>query len=233
MFLKPLPRYLLQSSFWRDHLLCGSTCSCPSQDKAPANPTCTTARLRSIALGFLLSWVSLIQYESDLRIAQEAHLLPSDLGWSFWHSLVQQVMSLQDHPGIHSRWVFGELRLHRIDLMYRFAPGVPGGSLMRGYRTGFREYRAYVQFAFAYFIGAFAVVTIILNAFQVGLGTNRYGSDASFQNASGGFAVFSIFSVLVSLVLLTVGMCASLFFNFDATLKFRAKRRDTLKSEVI
>ena len=230
VFLKPLPRYLLRVSFWQDHLVCPSTCSCRGHDGAKGGSPCTTTRLRSIAFGFLLSWISLIQYESDLHIAQAAHVVPMDLSWPFWHSLVLQLIDFHDHPGLHHRWSYGELRMHRINLIYRLAPG---GSLMRGYRSSFREYKAYVQYAFAYFVGIFGILSITLNAFQVGLSTDRFGSDISFQSISGGFAVFAIVGIIAAIVLLFVGLVANLYFNLHATLRFRAKRQNTLAAEML
>ena len=232
MFLKPLPRYLLQPAFWHEHLICREKCSCVISDGMASNFTCGTADLRSIALGFLLSWVSLVQYESDLRIAQEAHLLPLDMSWSVWHGLVSQLIPFQDHRSIHRRWIYGELRMHRINLMYRFVPRLPGGSLMRGYRSSFREYKSYVEYAFASFVGVFGVLSIILNAFQVGLTTDRLSSSADFQNASEGFAVFSILGIIVALLLLFVGLLVNFLFNLHATLRFRASRKSILKAEM-
>ena len=230
IFLKPLPRYLLRPSFWQRHLVCSSTCSCRVREGAKSSSDCATTHLRSVAAGFLLSWVSLIQYESDLRIAQAAYLVPSDLSWAFWHSLVLQLICFQDHPGLHYRWLYGELRMHRINLIYRL---VPGGSLMRGYRSSFREYRAYFQYAFAYFVGIFGILSITLNAFQVGLSTDRFSSDMSFQNVSGGFAIFAIIGIIAALVLLFASLVANLLFNLHATLRFRAKRRNSLTSEML
>ena len=233
IFLKPLPQYLLRPSFWQSYFSCGHHCSGLSIGNEKHSSTCSTAYFSSIALGFLLSWVSLIQYESDLRLAQESHLIPKDIKWPYWHSLVSQLVDLQDRPGVHVRWIYGELRLHRINSIYRFMPGIPGGSLIRGYRSGIREYRAYVEHAFAYFFAVFGVLSIMLNAFQVGLGTSNLSSDARFQNAAGGFVAFALIGILGTLFLIALGMLVNLAFNLGATLKFRAKRRSALEAEVL
>ena len=104
---------------------------------------------------------------------------------------------------------------------------------MRGYRSSFREYRAYVQYAFAYFVGIFGILSITLNAFQVGLSTERFGADTSFQSVSGGFAIFAIVGIIAAVVLLFVGLVANLLFNLNATLRFRAKRQKTLAAELL
>lgn len=59
IFIKPLPQYLLFSKFWEDI----------SKDE----------ELRQAALGFLRSYSWLIRHESDFIIANELHLIPSEL----------------------------------------------------------------------------------------------------------------------------------------------------------
>ncbi|TAQ83335.1 hypothetical protein B7494_g8342 [Chlorociboria aeruginascens] len=183
IFLKPLPSH---------------NCACACGGKGAQKPLseCSTARFRSIAIGFVLSWVSLIQYESDLSIAQKEDLLPNDLSWTFWHSFASQFMALQGSPGIHARWIYGELRLHRINWIYRLLSRHHGGNLLRGYSPEYREYRAFVENAFAYFLAVFGVLSIILDAFEVALGTDRYHASGTFQNVSGGFAIFAVVAVL-------------------------------------
>ncbi|KAK0639096.1 hypothetical protein B0T16DRAFT_394887 [Cercophora newfieldiana] len=63
----PIPRYLLNPDFWEEY---GSR-----------------RHLRECAIGFLLSYVALITYESDFRLAAEKGLTPRQLSWSRWRSL--------------------------------------------------------------------------------------------------------------------------------------------------
>lgn len=244
IFLKPLPRCLLQPAFWRAYLLCGSgtgccTCHRYLDPSASSSSACAAAHLRSIAIGFLLSWISLVQYESDLRIAQVSHFLPADLTWSFWHSLATQLLPLQQAnqyaqsvPPFHPRWFYGELRMHRINLIYRFVPGLSASSWMRGYRSTFRSYQEYVQYIMAYFIGVFGVASIVLNAFQVGLTTDWLGGDSNFQRVSAGFALFSIIGLLSALALLILGIVINVLINLFMTLEFRNKRLREVKRSI-
>ncbi|EFY86037.1 hypothetical protein MAC_07921 [Metarhizium acridum CQMa 102] len=105
IFLKPLPRYLLNAAFWTEHLACDTAAqdnsSCVSgvslqQDGpgAPSNALSKRRQLYGCAYGFLLSYTALIQHESDYHVAASNHLLPADVDWdhgvrphgSFWRT---------------------------------------------------------------------------------------------------------------------------------------------------
>ncbi|KAK1634575.1 hypothetical protein BDP81DRAFT_482392 [Colletotrichum phormii] len=70
IFIKPLPRYLLEQSFWGKYL-----CS----HEVPL-----TSIVHDRALGFLFSYAVLIMHESDFHIAKELHLIPEKVQWPAW-----------------------------------------------------------------------------------------------------------------------------------------------------
>ncbi|KAH7160537.1 hypothetical protein B0J13DRAFT_617299 [Dactylonectria estremocensis] len=83
MFLKPIPRFLLEPDFWIEYLCCVYGCGCSLDNN---DVTCGTTQkckhrlLQQRALGFLFSHAALISYKSDFRVAEEKHLLPPGCG---------------------------------------------------------------------------------------------------------------------------------------------------------
>lgn len=99
IFLKPVPRFLLHPCFWRDHLSCREDCPCPpggGTHPAGSQPGPKGCRqgLRARALGFLCSYAALVSYESDFHIARDRYLLPREIEWPAWRTLVRQVLRL-------------------------------------------------------------------------------------------------------------------------------------------
>ncbi|KAL2351094.1 hypothetical protein BJ546DRAFT_998936 [Cryomyces antarcticus] len=74
--IKPLPRFLLDHSFWRDNMLCKNDCACITSQMKPKTSdeplACTQRKLYRGALGFLLTYVHLISHESDFKMAKDA-----------------------------------------------------------------------------------------------------------------------------------------------------------------
>ncbi|KAF9872598.1 putative peptidase C14 [Colletotrichum karsti] len=89
IFVKPLPRFLLEQSFWEKYL-------CPHE--VPL-----TSIVHARALGFLFSYAALITHESDFRIAKEMHLLPEEVQWAAWRVAVGQLLGTPLR-GYMSRW---------------------------------------------------------------------------------------------------------------------------------
>ncbi|MCJ1458472.1 hypothetical protein MMC28_008845 [Mycoblastus sanguinarius] len=191
IFIKPLPRYLCSQRFWMSHI-------------------CNDQELFADACGFLLSYTWLICHESDFAIARELELIPS-VKWSQWRTFIQDVRKhLNDLPfeSINRRYLYGELRLNRLNIIYRFRGHNNEGAIMRGYLWGHHTYATWFNRNFAWIVVLFVYITIILTAMQVGLATTRLQPSKSFQDASYGFAVFSILLPLIVGGLVTA---ASLF----------------------
>jgi len=238
--IKPLPQYLLDSRFWSAHLVCnGNSFGCcrslcvdsdedatsprqPDQTDEANTNGCPRSNLRKSALGFLNSYIALIQHSSDFTIAKQHSLLPESLTWSQWSTLVQNLLKndMTNPDKINHRYKYGELRLSRLNKIYFCQLG----SFLRGYRP---KYQTYEELFHAYLtpITAMTVyIALVLTAMQVGLGTEKLQNSQAFQNASYGFTVFSILGPLL-LVFIVVGIAiAHLGANFLATIVFRRER---------
>ncbi|KIX98192.1 uncharacterized protein Z520_06272 [Fonsecaea multimorphosa CBS 102226] len=196
MFIKPLPGWLLDEDFVKAHI------SHYRQAESAAN-------------GFLASYARLINYKSDFQLAKEAHLLPEGMEWKDWQALSERLIEI-DHQmragkmPCSPRFEFGELRLSRINMIYRFHPTYHLRHMVRGYHYSNMTYQSFLRRNFAWLVVVFAYLTIILTAMQVGLGTSQLRNNRSFNNASYGFAVFAI---VLPLVALGMGMLVSLFLT--------------------
>src|ERR1700761_7790466 len=119
--LKPVPHFLFQYDFFHSHV-----------------------RRRAFfqhALGFLSTYISIIKYESDFRLAKEHHLLPEGIDWNRWLHFSDAIEKyLEDgkptpcylipakrqfdpnHRPNHrfkNRFDYGELRLKRLNVIMR------------------------------------------------------------------------------------------------------------------
>ncbi|KAK0638100.1 hypothetical protein DIS24_g10160 [Lasiodiplodia hormozganensis] len=228
IFIKPLPRYLLDLSFWNDYLVCpakspGSGSSSPNIWKCENNPEChRREKLAALARGFLFSYTALVQHESDFRIAIDQGLLPSTVTWESWKMVAADVLENHTYAAVNPRYWYGELRLTRLNKIYRFRYG----KIFRAYSTvGF--YNSSGDF-FADNLGKLAVflgyVVMVLTAMQVGLATDKLQPDVAFQRASYGFTVFSILAPILALgIIIAVFACLS-FTNWTETCDFQKKR---------
>lgn len=201
IFLKPLPSYLLDEYFWDDHLV---------QDE----------ELYQLALGFLRSYVALIQYPSDLTIARSAGLVPDELQWDDWVATVSAV--LKTTPTVNRRYNYGELRLSRLNKIC-WARGEP-----RGYHFPYQTYGEMFKAHIAPIAGATVYVALALTAMQVGLATRQLGDSAAFHRASYGFTVFAIVAP-VGLVGIVAGLVL-VFFAFNALYAVLFRRRKHSRS---
>jgi hypothetical protein len=190
IFVKPLPDYLLDYDYWSEHL-----CS-------------DDLDLRQSACGLLLSYAWLVRYQSDLKIAQGAGLLSSDIAWPDWVQFLDTFLdniNLVTLGDVSKRYRYGELRLSRLNVIYRLTP--PAYSLkdlIRGFRAGSTWFSAFFGRHFGWTLAAFATFSVVLSALQVGLATSELQNSSSFQRASYGFTVAVLVAVVVSGVVIFV-----------------------------
>lgn len=192
IFIKPLPEYLLSHDFWTTE---GSSLI---QDRSLFQSAC----------GFLLSYCWLICTKSDLAIAQDVRLIPSSVTWEEWALFVTDLLTRIDPDtldNVSKRYHFGELRLSRLNLIYRFAPSMfSGQNFMRGFMSEPVWTKAFLERNFAWLFSVFGFVTIVAGSMQVGLGTDSLHGNGNFQNASVGFTVASLVGVIMSVLLVSV-----------------------------
>ncbi|KAH7159345.1 hypothetical protein DER46DRAFT_702393 [Fusarium sp. MPI-SDFR-AT-0072] len=187
IYIKPLPRYLLNVEFWQNNLLCSPGCTCGTEQIA-----CRQNKLYGYAIGFLKSYMGLITHESDFGIAQGARLLTSAVTWNDWVAIMEHLLGSGLLVRSNPRYDYGELRLGRLNMIYRFLPNVQGSHIIRGYYYGYNQYGVFFRHNLHWLLTVFAYITIILTAMQVGLGTDWLKAKEWFQKAA-------VYSTLVSL----------------------------------
>ncbi|KAJ0423503.1 hypothetical protein BJY00DRAFT_299685 [Aspergillus carlsbadensis] len=222
--LKPLPRYLLDSRFWSEYIVCDETCTHTStanqinaETEAQSDSTCPRIALYKDALGFLFSYLTLIRFESDFAIAQSHSLLPPDLPWETWRSISQQTLQNGSmHPqNMNPRYHLGALRLTRLNKIY----ALRHGNILRGYRGQYRSTTEVFQENLAPISAATIYIALVLTAMQVGLATESLAGNSAFQDASYGFTVFAILGPLVMVVFVyclgALEVLSTLLFNLS------------------
>ncbi|GAP89135.1 putative glycosyltransferase family 28 domain-containing protein [Rosellinia necatrix] len=202
IFLKPLPSWLLDPAFWTSHIL-------HDHD------------LARCARGFLFSYTALIAYQSDFNIAQERGLLPSFLTWPTWKRVVREVLENHDMAMVNPRYWYGELRLGRLNTVYRLR-----GFVFRGYSKigGHAVYADLIADNFAVLATVLGYVVIVLTSLQVGLGVDRLLESNAFVDFSYGFTIFSIIAPLVAAVGILFFVLAMFISNWVVTKKYEERR---------
>lgn len=111
--------------------------------------------------GFVHSYCSLICYPIDLVLAKKSYLISEDVTWEQWIAFRDAVMLKTKNHHIHRRYAYGELRLNRLDIIYRLTGrGLTYFTVHRNYKTYFAQY-------FSLFVTVFAFAAVILAAMQV------------------------------------------------------------------
>lgn len=230
IFMKPLPAFLFSHSFWTTWL-------------------CADEHLYNAACGLLVSYVWLIIYPSDLKIAQEANLLPSTITFDAWSKFVAEFINHipplllggggggGGHEHIHRRYYYGELRLSRMNMLARFlhepssSSSFPIRSLFQGYMVVSTWYQELFIRKFKWLIAAFAYLSVVLSGLQVGLSIGVLQDGNRFQNASYGFAIAAIIAVVLSAFIIFSVWFVLFWYHLLFALRFdrkAAKRRGRL-----
>ncbi|ETS75575.1 hypothetical protein PFICI_12519 [Pestalotiopsis fici W106-1] len=225
IFLKPLPRFLLDPKFWQENLQCSGACACrlprPSAEHnnstdllaegENATRTCREKSLRLIARGFLHSYTCLISSETDFAIANEKRLLPRNakdvpVDWRLWKSLARELIEKYNPQEVHSRFLRAELRVTRVNFVYRLASLPFFGPPLNSWNS----YSNVFQYNLAWMAVATVFVGLVLTAMQVGLATERLQGNADFQRASYVFTIFAILAPIGAFGLVVLGVLLNL-----------------------
>lgn len=206
LYLKPLPDYLFSYGIWEGTLQ-------KHRD------------LSDNARGFLLSYLWLIRGKSDFLTAQSENLVSKSLTWEQWTTfstaICPSILS-NGFEGISPRYLYGELRLGRVNLIYRLCRKTRSSkTFVRGYFYGYHTYSSFVEQNFAWGLTVIIYITIVLTAMQVGLATTELRTSALFNRASYGFTVFSIMAPLGILVVALFVLVILIFLNLIYTVKER------------
>lgn len=213
ILIKPLPEYLLHDDFWEEYL-------------------CANKVLHTSACGLLLSYMWLICSHHDLRIAKECRLVPSSISWSQWKVLIADFyrhIDVNALDQVNKRYHFGELRLSRINSIYRFRFFFT--HYIRGYLYGYNRYVVFFQRNFAWILVVFVYFSVILEAMQVGLANPRLSNSHAFQRAAYGFTVFSTASAAFFLALPGVIFVAVFLFNMALAI-MQARRQSSYRDKL-
>lgn len=208
IYVKPIPEFLLDLNFWTEHI-------------------CQYDLLWQTARGFLLSYIWLVRSKNDLRIAHDNGLLPEEIRWERWVLFTRSLLGSINHETLQSvnrRFLYGELRLNRLNWIYRFSLRADPKEFIKGYMHKYNRYSVFLERNFAWIIGSFVYVTIVLTAMQVGLATERLGKNERFQSASYGFTVFAITASIITLGLIAILLVVLVFFNLKEAMKLKKKK---------
>ncbi|KAI0595659.1 hypothetical protein F4775DRAFT_568536 [Biscogniauxia sp. FL1348] len=203
IFLKPVPAWLLEPDVWEAHIA-------------------ADAETAACARGFLFSYAALVEYESDFRLATESGLLPRAVTWGAWRALARELLAAHCYAGVNPRYWYGELRLGRLNKVYRLRKGF----LFRGYSSvaAHAVYADLIRDNFAALATVLGYVVIVLTAMQVGLGVEQLQADRAFQDVSYGFTVFSIIAPLIAGAGIMLAVLGIFISNWLATKDYEGKR---------
>ncbi|KAI3572904.1 hypothetical protein IWW34DRAFT_810936 [Fusarium oxysporum f. sp. albedinis] len=227
VFVKPIPRFLLEPRFWTGYLSCEQGCDC-SVGEAHSRGSiqeCERRKLWKCALGFLFSYAALIRHESDFLLAKEKNLLPEEVTWLGWISFVEQLNTEHIYPDIDPRFYHGELRLSRLNKIYHLSR-----APLRGYGVRWNQYATFFQDNFAWLAGTTVYIALVLTAMQVGLATDSLKENDAFQSASYGFTVFSILGPLICAGIIFLTFSFIFIFSWRMTGKKKRTRLRHIRS---
>jgi hypothetical protein len=208
LFVKPLRPYLFNEKFWREHI-------------------CTNRDLHKSACGFMLSYVWLVSWESDFRIAQELKLMPTDLSWEVWTDFVHSFTDNIDTQSLHQvarRYQYGELRLSRLNRIYRYTiTTFSMRSLFRGFMTTSAWYQDLFRNNFGWILAVFAIFSVALSGMQVAMMTDQLSHNSAFHAASFGFAVCSLVALAACLATMFCSWIVLLLYFYIAAKLYHHK----------
>ena len=203
IYIKPLPGYLLDYSFWSQHL-CGTD-------------------LYASALGLLLSYSWLVCHASDFHVAKDCHLIPEAIQFKDWIRLMDIATVKIDPAKIHRRYHYGELKLARLDLIYRWT----FRQFIGGYHVLHHQYSSLFRRHFGWItVTSFAYYALVLTAMQVALATSGFKNNATFNDISQWCAVFAIaFPPLVAVVVVSLFVIYVLYNAVAIAMQHQGKHR--------
>ncbi|EEY18518.1 conserved hypothetical protein [Verticillium alfalfae VaMs.102] len=177
IFVKPLPRYLGDYGFWRDHI-----CAKDGTDKQ-------SVRVQRAALG--------VHPDTDFRIAKDPSLalIPEHVTWEHFCAFTGGLNSIEDRE-VSERYQYGEIRLTRLNF---YAPFLLGRSHFQrvDYQYGPYFARFYVPILFA-----MGVVSVVLSGMQVIFTASEEGAAVRSRRWADAAVGFSVASIVVACGLL-------------------------------
>lgn len=206
IYIKPLPVFMLNWAFFDRYL-------------------CQDAELLGMANGLFMTYTKLIQFPCDLAIAHDAGLVPKEMAWQSWSALSTSLQTRLAHNHnperypINKRYIYGELRLRRLNHIYRF------GYWRGEYLALSAQYDHFFAVNFAWLLLLVVYLSCILSAMQVVLSTKKVPD--MLNNASYGFSIFAMVFILFGIAAQALIFIALFLYNLKATIcNLRQKRID-------
>ena len=205
IFIKPIPRYMLNHAFWATHLSPGK----PGYPSNTQYETHSEALIRA-ALGFMRTYYHLIRHESDIHIAKKRQLLPfesDDINLERFYQFICGFSEVQDNEVSPRYSSYGTLRLSRLNFWAKL--------FLRRFQfyQVHRQYGEYFARCYAPFLFFFGILSVVLSAMQVGL----QAPDANGNNKGLWSALQSVsfwFSVATLLCICAIGLVISFLLGF-------------------
>ena len=202
IYIKPLPPCLTNHEFFQEHI-CGDD-----------------SRYR-LACGLLYSYIKLIQYESDYKIAINLGLVRSEnLTWEKWQQFRLSLLNTikADPDIINERYLYGELRLSRLNFIYAFRQFHPSG-----YHNAYIQYIPYFSRYFAAAILVFAFASVSLSAMQVAIQVPGIHIPTMLATTCYRFSVAALIAVVAMLITM-IGIFIPILY-WDVQSGFVANKR--------
>ena len=127
-------------------------------------------------------------------------MLSDDIEWSQWVSVSTAFL---DHVDVDSwsllslRFRYGELRLSTLDLIYLVMHSCSVSRFCRGFISRPSWHRIFFAKRFAWLLGVFAYLSVILSAMQVGTSMDELQQNRCFRLISQVFAAGTIIGLLI------------------------------------
>ena len=213
IFVKPLPRYLTSYTFWRDYL----------GDNANVTTRNGYDHVRKAALGYLRTYVYLVNSESDFYIAQDPglHLIPEGITWEQFCNFTTDLVKISDQD-VSERYAYGEIRLTRLNL---YAPLLLGKSHFQRVDYQYSEYFAHFYAPILFVIG---ITSVFLGGLQVAVAVTIQGPDPG-RNGPVLLVVAFWFSVMTMLCFCGILVFLFALFVYKVVKEWRYAIQDRLR----
>ncbi|KAL8377947.1 hypothetical protein RB595_008572 [Gaeumannomyces hyphopodioides] len=230
IFVKPLPAYLANHSFWENHLACRSPPCSPSSTissaaatksgpSRPADHPPSALHVRKAALGYLRTYTHLIRHESDFRIAMDPRLqlLPEGTTWAAFCRFAADVRAGVADADVSERYRYGEIRLTRLNLYARLVVGPH--ARYQSLEPQYSEYFARIYGPVLFCIG---FLSLVLSSLQVVVGAAELAADARRRVLE----VALWFAVFVCLLFCSVGLGIGFVFVYKVAREWKYALED-------
>lgn len=211
IFIKPMPRYLGSRMFWEQYL-----------DEKKATPLRRQQRyIRRSILGYLRTYVYLVQHESDFRMAQDPALclIPDNVTWEQFCKFSSDLMRITDDE-VSTRYSYGEIRLTRLNL---YAPLLLRKSHFQRVE---HQYGAYFKRFYAPLLFVIGIGSIFLSGLQVTLAVVQV---SSAENSQFLLVVALWSSVVIIIFFIAVLLFLCTLWSYKVVKEWKFAIRDRLR----